>query len=440
MKKTTTQTSVFTLKNAANFKQKALAWAINHAKIVCCLDNNGYTSGLVPTEFECLLAIGAEAEIFNASDKTSFQQLQVFHDKRQNWLFGFLTYDLKNEIEKLASNHFDGLGFPDMHFFEPQILLKISTKNVEILKNTEGGTNQKIIQDINNQELIKQSQLDLSIKSRFTKQEYLKTVERIKQHIHRGDIFEMNFCQEFFVENAPLNPTALFHHLNTLAQTPFAAFYKLNEQYIMCASPERFLKKSGQKLISQPIKGTSKRGNTEGEDLELKNALREDSKNRSENVMIVDLVRNDLGKISETGTVEVTELFGIYSFPTVHQMISTVESQLKKDLPFVEALRQTFPMGSMTGAPKVRAMQLIEQYERTRRGVYSGAIGYISPEGDFDFNVVIRSILYNSDKKYASFQVGGAIIADSDAEKEYAECQIKAANMRRVLTTSNLES
>jgi para-aminobenzoate synthetase component I len=434
LKKATTQATVFTLENAANFKEKALIWAINHAKIVCYLDNNGYTAGLVPSEFECLLAIGAEAEIFNTSDKTSFQQLQAFYDKRQSWLFGFLTYDLKNEIEKLESNHFDDLDFPDMHFFEPQILLKISVKNVEILKNTEGGTNQKIIQNINNQELIEHSQLDLSIKSRFTKQEYLTTVERIKQHIHRGDIFEMNFCQEFFVENAPLNPTALFHELNTLAQTPFAAFYKLNKQYIMCASPERFLKKSGQKLISQPIKGTSKRGNTEKEDLELKNTLREDPKNRSENVMIVDLVRNDLGKISETGTVKVTELFGIYSFPTVHQMISTVESQLKKDLPFVEALRQTFPMGSMTGAPKVRAMQLIEQYERTRRGVYSGAIGYISPEGDFDFNVVIRSILYNSDRKYASFQVGGAIIADSDAEKEYAECQVKAANMQRVLT------
>ena len=243
----------------------------------------------------------------------------------------------------------------------------------------------------------------------------------------------MNFCQEFFVENAALNPATLFHDLNALAQTPFAAFYKLNDTYIMCASPERFLKKSGQKLTSQPIKGTSKRGNTGGEDLDLKNELQNDPKNRSENVMIVDLVRNDLGKISETGTVKVNELFGIYSFPSVHQMISTIESTLKHDLPFTEALRQTFPMGSMTGAPKIRAMQLIEQYERTRRGVYSGAIGYITPTGDFDFNVVIRSILYNSMRQYASFQVGGAIIADSDAEKEYTECQIKAADRKSVV-------
>jgi para-aminobenzoate synthetase component I len=425
---------VFPLENATDFKKKALIWATKHAKVVCCLDNNGYTEGSVSSAFDCLLAVGVETEIFNTSDKTSFKHLQTLHDNKQNWLFGFLAYDLKNDIEKLESKHPDGLGFPNMHFFEPQILMKISAKNVEFLKNTEGPSNLKILQNIDNQVFEKQEKLDLTIQSRFTKQEYLTTVEHIKNHIHRGDIFEMNFCQEFFVENADLNPTTLFHDLNDLAQTPFAAFYKLADIYIMCASPERFLKKSGQKLISQPIKGTSKRGNTEGEDFLLKNALRDDPKNRSENVMIVDLVRNDLGKVSETGTVEVTELFGIYSFPTVHQMISTIESQLKKDVPFTEALSQTFPMGSMTGAPKVRAMQLIEQYERTRRGVYSGAIGYITPDGDFDFNVVIRSILYNSTRKYASFQVGGAIIAESDAEAEYAECQIKAANMRRVLT------
>lgn len=433
LKKKKREKVIFPLTDTSAFKQKALNWAENHAKVVCYFDNNGYTEGSVASEFEGLLAIGTETEIFNTSDASNFKRLQNLHDDRKNWLFGFLSYDLKNEIERLESTHFDGVHFPDMHFFEPQILLKISSKSVEFLKNTEGSSFKEILQTIDNQELTQQETLNLTIESRFSKEAYIATVERIKQHIHRGDIFEMNFCQEFFVNDAELNQTALFHALNGLSQTPFAAFYKLNDTYIMCASPERFLKKTGQKLTSQPIKGTSKRGNTEGEDLNLKQALREDPKNRSENVMIVDLVRNDLGKISETGTVEVTELFGIYSFPTVHQMISTVESTLKKDLPFTEALRQTFPMGSMTGAPKVRAMQLIEQYERTRRGVYSGAIGYITPEGDFDFNVVIRSILYNSHQKYVSFQVGGAIIAESDAEKEYAECQIKAANMWRVL-------
>lgn len=430
--------TVFDIENAVEFKQKALIWAEKYAQTVCYLDNNGYTEGYVPSEFDCLLAIGVDTEIVNTASQSPFKQLQDLHDAHKNWLFGFLTYDLKNGIEDLESSHFDGLSFPELHFFLPKILMKITSKNVEFIKNTEGVSNDEILQNIDSQIITKHKPLNFDIKSRFTKQDYLATVERIKQHIQRGDIFEMNFCQEFFVENADLNPTTLFHALNDLAKTPFAAFYKLRDTYILCGSPERFLKKSGQKLTSQPIKGTSKRGNTEGADEALKNALQSDPKNRSENVMIVDLVRNDLGKISAVGSVEVTELFGIYSFPTVHQMISTVESELKNDVPFSEALRQTFPMGSMTGAPKVRAMQLIEQYERTRRGVYSGAIGYITPEGDFDFNVVIRSILYNAKKKYTSFQVGGAIVADSDAEKEYEECQIKAANMRRVLATDHL--
>ena len=430
--------TVFDIENAAEFKKKALIWAESHARTVCYLDNNGYTEGYVPSDFDCLLAIGVETEVVNSTNKNPFKQLQDLHDIHKNWLFGFMTYDLKNSIENLESIHFDGLGFPELHFFSPKILIKITPKSVEFIKNTEGVSNGEILQNIDGQIIKKHEPLNFDIKSRFSKHDYLATVERIKQHIQRGDIFEMNFCQEFFVENAHLKPATLFHALNDLAKTPFAAFYKRHDTYVMCASPERFLKKSGQKLTSQPIKGTSKRGNTEGVDAALKNALQTDPKNRSENVMIVDLVRNDLGKISAVGSVEVTELFGIYSFPTVHQMISTVESQLKNDLPFSEALRQTFPMGSMTGAPKVRAMQLIEQYERTRRGVYSGAIGYITPEGDFDFNVVIRSILYNAKEKYASFQVGGAIVADSDAEKEYEECQIKAANMRRVLATDNL--
>ena len=243
----------------------------------------------------------------------------------------------------------------------------------------------------------------------------------------------MNFCQEFFAENTALDPVAFFLKLNEAAQAPFSAFYKLNDQYLACASPERFLKKTNNQLISQPIKGTSRRGKTPEEDEQLKTELRNDAKNQSENVMIVDLVRNDLGKSCVAGTVQVTELFGTYSFPTVHQMISTVEGTLQNDLDFVDALENAFPMGSMTGAPKVRAMQLIEQYEKTKRGLYSGAVGYITPEGDFDFNVVIRSVLYNQKNQYLSFQVGGAIVADSVPEREYEECLVKATGVMRAL-------
>jgi para-aminobenzoate synthetase component I len=371
-------------------------------------------------------------------EKEAFQKLKNFQNQNPDaWLFGFLTYDLKNDIERLTSENPDHLNIPCLHFFVPKIVLKISKKTVEIVQNTEGASLSttalfKEIISFNIKEKTTQP-TDFQINTRFNKNEYLEIVEKIKAHIHRGDIFEMNFCQEFFIENIDLNPYTLFHKLNAIAQAPFTAFYKLKDTFALCASPERYLKKEGPKLTSQPIKGTSKRGNTEGADEALKKALFNDPKNRSENVMIVDLVRNDLGKVCEAGSVKVSELFGIYSFPTVHQMISTIEGILRSEFDNIDVLLATFPMGSMTGAPKVRAMQLIEQYERSRRGLYSGAIGYFSPNGDFDFNVLIRSILYNKKNKYLSFQVGGAIVADSIAEKEYEECLIKIQGILKAL-------
>jgi para-aminobenzoate synthetase component 1 len=207
----------------------------------------------------------------------------------------------------------------------------------------------------------------------------------------------------------------------------------MGEQFLLSASPERFIKKVGKKIISQPIKGTARRGANEEEDKQIKHHLFNDPKERAENIMIVDLVRNDLSRTADKGSVIVEELCGIYTFPQVHQMISTVVSELREDVHFIEAIRQCFPMGSMTGAPKVRAMKLIEKYESTKRGLFSGAVGYITPEGDFDFNVVIRSILYNARNHYLSFMVGGAITMQAEAEKEYEECMLKAKAIMRVL-------
>jgi para-aminobenzoate synthetase component 1 len=265
------------------------------------------------------------------------------------------------------------------------------------------------------------------------KSEYLQKVEAVRAHIAKGDLYEMNLCQEFFAENAAINPLQLFEALNQMAKTPFTAFYKIKNNYALCASPERFMQKRGQSLLVQPIKGTIKRGKTADEDAELRETLFNSPKDRSENVMIVDLMRNDLGRIAEVGSVEVKELFGIYPYANVFQMISTITATLRKDIHFAEALSACYPMGSMTGAPKIRAMQLIEQYENTKRGLYSGSIGYITPNGDFDFNVVIRSILYNSDNQYLSFQVGGAIVYDSVPEQEYEECLLKASLIFKVL-------
>jgi para-aminobenzoate synthetase component 1 len=214
---------------------------------------------------------------------------------------------------------------------------------------------------------------------------------------------------------------------------PFSVYLKQQPRYVLGASPERFLKKTSNRLVSQPIKGTIRRGRTTTEDEALKLALRNSEKEQAENLMIVDLVRNDLARSAETGSVQVDELFGIYSFQQVHQMISTVSATARADASLAEILGNAFPMGSMTGAPKIRAMQRIDELEATRRGVFSGAIGYITPDGDADFSVVIRSVLYNATDQYASFMVGSAITYDADPEQEYAECLLKASAMRSVL-------
>jgi para-aminobenzoate synthetase component 1 len=230
-----------------------------------------------------------------------------------------------------------------------------------------------------------------------------------------------------------LNPVETYLRLSEISSAPFGAYYKLNDKYLLCSSPERFMKKAGNKLISQPIKGTIKRGGTDEEDIELKHSLLNDVKERAENVMIVDLVRNDLAKSCRPGSVKVEELFGIYTYPTVHQMISTVTGELDEQTHFIDALRNAFPMGSMTGAPKIEVMKLIEYYETTKRGLFSGSVGYITPDGDFDFNVVIRSLFYNEANKYLSYSTGGAITYDSIPEKEYEECMLKAKGIMKAL-------
>jgi para-aminobenzoate synthetase component I len=275
---------------------------------------------------------------------------------------------------------------------------------------------------------------EIEIKQRIPKQNYVEKVSKLLEHIHQGDLYEANFCMEFFAENVTINPLEKFLKLNEISQAPFSVFLKYNKQFLLSASPERYLKKEGQTLISQPIKGTSKRFSDAIEDEKSKNILANDPKERSENIMITDLVRNDLSKTAQKSSVEVKELCGIYSFLQVHQMISTVTSKMDSKYAPVDALSTTFPMGSMTGAPKYAAMKIIEELEETKRGLYSGAVGYFTPNGDFDFNVVIRSILYNEENKYVSFSVGSAITSLSIPEKEYEECLLKAKAMYNVLT------
>ena len=413
-------------------------WGRQHFQTCCLLNGNGFTSDKY-TSFDQVIALGVAAECFG-DETDAFASLRAFSDRHDDWLFGFMGYDLKNQLESLTSSHFDGIGMPLMHFFLPVIVMIPEEESVKLgclpghgrFSDPDRVWKELMAHETSTGPGQSRSPA-LKVRARVPRRDYLKNVGAIKDHIQQGDIYEMNYCVEFFSENAHLDPLLVYQSLNQQSPTPFSAYYALGSKFMMGASPERFLKKRGRMLVSQPIKGTIARGGDAISDARLAATLLNDPKERSENVMIVDLVRNDLSRSARKGSVKVEELFGIYPFRQVHQMISTVVSDLHPDCHFVDALRMAFPMGSMTGAPKVRAMQLIEQYEVTRRGLYSGAVGYISPTKDFDFNVVIRSILYNAAARYLSFMAGSAITAGSRPEMEYRECLLKAKAMRKVL-------
>ncbi len=409
-----------------------LSWA-NRFNICVLLDNHHYTSRHNNT-VECLVAAGA-VKIFEPKDDPLTPEasgLREFNNNTPDWIFGHLGYDCKNYIEPLSSKHFDGIGFPDIFFFQPEIVLQLSGDTLTIASLTISPA--EIYDQIQKESISVGNDPKLVIKPRITKQEYISAIESLKKHIQRGDCYEINFCQEFFADNAEIDAISVYNQLTKISPVPFACFYKLNDKYLLCASPERYLKRTGGRILSQPVKGTFKRNHKDAAKDELmKQELHNSAKERSENVMIVDLVRNDLSKVCVEGSVHVEELFGIYTFPQVHQMVSTVAGTLKEGVDLVEILKATFPMGSMTGAPKRKVMELIEQYEQTKRGLYSGSVGYIDPNKNFDFNVVIRSILYSASQKYLSYQVGGGITFNSEPEKEYEECLLKAEAIRRVL-------
>lgn len=418
------KTRSFRLEDPDDFREKALHWAAK-AGNCCCFDSNTYADPY--SAFDFLLAAGVKREV--RATTAAFTALQEFLSESASWSFGFLTYDLKNELEDLDSAHADRLHFPNLYFFEPEHLLQIRGDELRL---TSADPEQVF-------DAVGMLQLpepvfpgNLEIRQRTSRAEYLAAVARIREHIRRGDIYELNFCQEFFAE-ADLDPETVFRELSRVSPAPFAVFFREGDRYLISATPERFLGKRGNKLITQPIKGTAKRAADPAEDRRAAQELKENEKERAENVMIVDLVRNDLTRCAVPGSVRVEELFGIYSFSQVHQMISTVVCEVPASASLTDLIRPLFPMGSMTGAPKLRAMQLIEEYEKTRRGLFSGAAGYFSPAGDFDFNVVIRSILYNAADRYVSFQAGSAITFDSDPEKEYEECLLKIAGILDVL-------
>ena len=415
---------------AKEMKKRMLSWA-KQFSILLFLDSNNYK--LANSSYECLLAADPINAVNDESDILS--AIRRLHEVTPDWLFGHISYDYKNILEpKLYSSHLPKTGFPITGFFTPRTVCHINNTQT-ILTIESFGDPSAIYNEINAIEIEEEDALPkLEFIRVVDKQQYLDTISKLRTHIADGDCYEINFCNEGYCGQADVQPLSVFNALNDLSPAPFAAYYKYNDKYMMCASPERYLRKTGNKILSQPIKGTARRDKDAAKDNEIKEQLRNDIKERAENVMITDLVRNDLARCCETGSINVEELFGIYSFPQVHQMVSTVSGTMKAGVPFTDAIRYSFPMGSMTGAPKYKVMQLIDKYEQSRRELFSGTVGYITPTGDFDFNVIIRSLFYDATTGYLSYQTGGAITYDSIAEKEWEEMRLKAWALERIFS------
>lgn len=380
--------------------------------------------------FPSVLFAGAKSKM--KMSPPHLENLKKFVSEK-DYSVGYLSYDLKNELERLTSKNPDFQSFAPIHFFHPKHSIFIGDDALEL---SEESLSKEIKEALKKDESWVSRNKKIEFRPVISKKKYLQKVELLKQHIIEGDVYELNFCMEFQAENIHIDPIQVYQRLNSISPTPFSVLQKNGAEWLICASPERYMKKKGSLIVSQPIKGTVRRSMDASEDEQLKKALFHSEKERAENMMIVDLVRNDLNKVASRGSVQVSEMFGIYTFPQVHQMISTVEARLSPEFSPLDALREAFPMGSMTGAPKIRAMELIDQYEESKRGLFSGSVGFFSPEGDFDFNVVIRSIFYNSLHQTLSFQVGSAITFDSDPEKEYLECLLKAKAIIQCLDAS----
>lgn len=372
-----------------------------------------------------LLAFG-NGPMLSLNESHTLEDLQSFIDKHPDcYLFLNLSYDLKAKIQGIKAQNPNYTEFPYATAWIPEVVVKLEGDSHTYVQGEQSTESDKFIYDFF-LEKDREISFEHQLSSRLPREEYIQKVVALKNELQLGNIYEVNFCQEFYAESCEIDyPLATYFKWNRLTKAPFSAYVSLGNFDLFSGSPERFIKKEGNRIISSPIKGTRKRGLSSEEDEKLKTELLNDPKERAENVMIVDLVRNDLSRVATKNSVNVDELFGIYSFETVHQMISTISCEVPTSIQFTDILKATFPMGSMTGAPKISAMQLIEEHENFQRGIYSGAVGYIAPNGDFDFNVVIRTLIHNKEKRYLSCPVGGAITIQCAPEAEFEECNVK---------------
>jgi para-aminobenzoate synthetase component 1 len=381
-----------------------------------------------------LIALGASSTFeVSGSYSDPLNALREWLEADRTWIFGVLGYDLKNSIERLNPRHTPDDETPVISLFRPLVVMERIAGKARVIHNESKWTEAQLVSACEAPVAHAGPEQSVYLVGHITRETYLSDVRALQRHIQLGDIYEVNYCQEFSARAELISPFGLWNTLLASTRAPRAGYYQSGTQHLLSASPERFLKKTGTRLIAQPIKGTIRRGLSEEEDRELRETLYHNPKERSENVMIVDLVRNDLSRSALPGSVRVEELFGIHTFNTVHHMVSTVTAEVPADIPFTQLIRHSFPMGSMTGAPKVEAMKLIDQYEHSSRGWYSGSLGYITPHGDFDFNVIIRSMHYRAHKSLITCSVGSAITIGANPEKEYEECLLKLEAIQSVL-------
>ncbi len=426
------ESATFPITDFGYFKQQLLSWA-NQFSSCSFLDNHQYSSPF--HQQECLVAAGVHCAL-KANAGNALQQLQQFITANNGeWIFGHLGFGLMDEIHELHSRFTTQSGFKDLNFFVPEVVVKCKGSEAIVFCQPQLDAQDIFFQITSTDIELRQDDLrEVAYDAVMNRDEYLQVIAELQKRIRLGDCYEINFCQEFVAKNVDVDPIQLYKRLERLSPNPFSCFYKNDHSFLVCASPERYMMKKNDRLISQPIKGTAVRNlQDDASDALNKAMLAKSEKDQRENVMVVDLVRNDMSKVCKPGTVQVDELFGIYTYPNVHQMISTVSGEFDSCHNFTDIIRATFPMGSMTGAPKHKVLQMIDAYECSARGIFSGSVGYIAPNGDFDFNVVIRSIVYNLQQQLLSFHVGSGITYYSKPETEYEECMWKAIAIHKAL-------
>lgn len=401
---------------------------------ICLILHNNHCNSATYHKYETLLAAGSLDSI-TLQSKSDLTTLDAFVQKHSgDWIVGHIAYEMLHLLEEVPQNENPFISIPLLHFAVPHTVLEINTTNEVVIHKCMENP-EELLRQIKESTFTATNKKDSSEyrESGISENEYMEHVNALKKEIQQGNIYEINYCHSMHFDNFSINPALVYQLLNSRAQTPFAAWYRWNEKHLLCASPERFLAKREDKLICQPIKGTNRRLKDTSENALQIEKLKNSEKEQAENIMIVDLIRNELSRVCEPGTIQVEELCGIYPFRFVNQMISTVSGRLDKKVKVSDIFRALYPAGSMTGAPKISAMKLISKHEQFQRGIYSGAIGYMDPEGDWDFNVVIRSIVYDSQSAKASISAGGAITALSEPAAEYEESLLKLESMKDVI-------